>query len=122
MIMRALTESGVTDLRTVLLGDIFSARPFCKKNANTCWICRDCISDPRTGGVDRRLQEVLRLGQGLLLDWLKEWILLRGAESGGSRDLYGILSRRAGFRSKGQDRSDGAVLDLRSGFRRDPVA
>ena len=29
----------------------------------------------------------------------------------------------AGFRSKGQDRSDrGVVLDLRSGFRRDPVA
>jgi len=48
--------------------------------------------------------------------------LPRGAESGGSRDHYGILSRRAGFRSKGQDRSDGAVLDLRSGFRRDPVA
>ena len=46
----------------------------------------------------------------------------RGAAGGGSRDHYGILSCRAGFRSKGQDRSDKAVLDLRSGSRRNPVA
>ncbi len=43
-------------------------------------------------------------------------------QAGVPETTMGILSYRAGLRSKGQDRSDGAVLDLRSGFRRDPVA